>query len=168
VGQRVKAGEPVGYVGDSGNAENAGSHLHFELHTPDGTAVDAYSSLVAASRAVLTDAAMASTRPFGFVDVLAPAGPRAVRASGWAVDRTVPSPSAVTLLVDGNPIATFTADGLRPDVGAAFPGVGAVHGFARTVAGLAPGLHHACLVAHNAGAGGGSARLGCADLAVSA
>jgi len=32
IGDRVDAGDIIGYVGDSGNAEWAGSHTHFELH----------------------------------------------------------------------------------------------------------------------------------------
>ncbi len=39
-GVRVTAGQLVGYMGDSGNAENSGSHLHFEVETPDGVAVN--------------------------------------------------------------------------------------------------------------------------------
>ncbi|MGC4043069.1 MAG: NlpC/P60 family protein [Armatimonas sp.] len=35
-GDKVKAGQFLGFVGDSGNAEEAGSHCHFELHSPGG------------------------------------------------------------------------------------------------------------------------------------
>ena len=40
-GSFVKAGEIIGFVGDSGNAEHTGSHTHFELHV-DGKKVDPY------------------------------------------------------------------------------------------------------------------------------
>ncbi|HBZ36531.1 MAG TPA: hypothetical protein DEO26_02300 [Candidatus Veblenbacteria bacterium] len=46
---RVVAGQLLVWVGDSGNAENVGSHLHFEIHTPDGTPINPYLSLVNAS-----------------------------------------------------------------------------------------------------------------------
>jgi Peptidase family M23 len=49
-GVRVTAGQLIGWVGDSGNAEWTGSHLHFELRDPDGTAINAYESLLAAPR----------------------------------------------------------------------------------------------------------------------
>ena len=41
VGSFVKAGEIIGFVGDSGNAEHTGSHTHFELHV-EGKKVDPY------------------------------------------------------------------------------------------------------------------------------
>jgi murein DD-endopeptidase MepM/ murein hydrolase activator NlpD len=41
VGTHVKAGQHIGYVGDSGNAEWTGSHTHFEL-AHDGGEVDPY------------------------------------------------------------------------------------------------------------------------------
>jgi hypothetical protein len=45
-GSPVKAGQVVAFLGDSGNAEGTAPHLHFELHTPDGTAVNPYYSLM--------------------------------------------------------------------------------------------------------------------------
>ncbi len=47
-GAMVHAGDLVGWMGDSGNAENVTSHLHFEIHQPDDTPIDPYPSLVAA------------------------------------------------------------------------------------------------------------------------
>ncbi|MHB1139798.1 MAG: M23 family metallopeptidase [Microthrixaceae bacterium] len=49
VGVRVTAGQHVGFMGDSGNAEDAGSHLHFEIQGPDGVGINPYQSLRAAS-----------------------------------------------------------------------------------------------------------------------
>jgi hypothetical protein len=48
VGVRVEAGDVLDYVGDSGNAEETPSHLHFELHRPDGVAINPTSHLRAA------------------------------------------------------------------------------------------------------------------------
>ncbi|MGB9358628.1 MAG: M23 family metallopeptidase [Acidimicrobiia bacterium] len=47
VGSFVKAGDVIGFVGDSGNAEHTASHTHFELHV-DGVKVDPYPYLAAA------------------------------------------------------------------------------------------------------------------------
>ncbi|MEO7837284.1 MAG: M23 family metallopeptidase, partial [Acidimicrobiales bacterium] len=44
-GVRVKSGQHVGFLGDSGNAEQTAPHLHFELRRPDGTAVNPWTSL---------------------------------------------------------------------------------------------------------------------------
>lgn len=48
-GSEVKAGQVIGWVGDSGNAESTVPHLHFELRHPDGYSVDATPSLNAAA-----------------------------------------------------------------------------------------------------------------------
>jgi peptidoglycan hydrolase-like protein with peptidoglycan-binding domain len=47
-GTRVVAGQHIGWVGDSGNAEATGSHVHYELRDASGTIVNPYRALVAA------------------------------------------------------------------------------------------------------------------------
>lgn len=55
-GATVTKGQVVGYLGDSGNAENTGPHLHFEIREPapvgsyQGTAINPYQSLLQATR----------------------------------------------------------------------------------------------------------------------
>ncbi len=44
-GVHVKHGQFIAYMGDSGEAETTGPHLHFELHRPDDTFIDPYTSL---------------------------------------------------------------------------------------------------------------------------
>lgn len=54
VGSRVRGGQVIAYNGDSGNAENTGAHLHFEIRRPGAghwslsPSIDPYPSLQAA------------------------------------------------------------------------------------------------------------------------
>jgi murein DD-endopeptidase MepM/ murein hydrolase activator NlpD len=50
VGSTVRAGQVIGYMGDSGNAEGSVPHLHFEIRQADHTPVNPYYSLVAAQQ----------------------------------------------------------------------------------------------------------------------
>jgi hypothetical protein len=47
-GSRISQGQHIAWVGDSGNAEEAGHHLHFEIRLPDDTAINPYPYLQAA------------------------------------------------------------------------------------------------------------------------
>jgi murein DD-endopeptidase MepM/ murein hydrolase activator NlpD len=44
-GAKVKRGQFIAYMGDSGEAETTAPHLHFELHRPNDTYIDPYTSL---------------------------------------------------------------------------------------------------------------------------
>lgn len=52
-GVRVTAGQHIGYVGDSGNAEDTAPHLHFEMQAPDGTLLNPFTALSTARRVVV-------------------------------------------------------------------------------------------------------------------
>ena len=48
-GAHVQAGQQVGFVGDSGDANGIATHLHFEVHPNDGKAVDPFPYLQGAT-----------------------------------------------------------------------------------------------------------------------
>ncbi|MEM9566053.1 MAG: peptidoglycan DD-metalloendopeptidase family protein [Actinomycetota bacterium] len=63
VGDRVEAGQVIGYLGDSGNAETTPAHVHFEIHRPGTGAINPTPFVQAADDAGrrVTVASLAST-----------------------------------------------------------------------------------------------------------
>ncbi len=65
-GSSVRAGQVIAFLGDSGNAESTGSHLHFEITRPDGTSLNPTASVddAAARLAQMPPLTAAQIRPY--------------------------------------------------------------------------------------------------------
>ncbi|MCU1368423.1 MAG: N-acetylmuramoyl-L-alanine amidase, family 2 [Ilumatobacteraceae bacterium] len=83
--------------------------------------------------------------------------------SGWAVDLDTPtSPVTVTTTVDGVVVATTVASGVRDDVAARYPSVGAAHGFDIAIKiPAAAGAHTVCVSGTNTDGSGATSLFGC-------
>jgi hypothetical protein len=55
-GARVVVGQPIAYVGDSGDADGIASHLHFEVHPNGGGSVNPYRHLLKAHKLLFAPA----------------------------------------------------------------------------------------------------------------
>jgi len=65
-GADVRAGDIIGYVGNTGDAEPTPPHLHFEVHLPDGTAINPFPVITAwDERADVKPGAAAEAAPPG-------------------------------------------------------------------------------------------------------
>lgn len=100
--------------------------------------------------------------PFGNLETVTPVAGGAT-VVGWAIDPDTTASIPVHVYVDGSGVA-HPADAVRVDVAAAYPGMGAAHGFGPFVP-MSPGAHSVCVYAINDGAGGHTF-LGCRDVTV--
>jgi hypothetical protein len=82
-----------------------------------------------------------------------------ITVNGWALDPDTTDPIHVHVYVDGVWSGDFLANAPRPDVLAAYPGVGLAHGFSATVA-AGPGSHQVCTFGIDS-AGGQNPTLDC-------
>lgn len=108
-----------------------------------------------------------SGSPFGNVDGVT-AVPGGVQVGGWVIDPDTASPIAVHIYVNNRYRGAPTANLSRPDVGAAYPAFGDLHGYARTITGLAPGAQEVCVYAINVGPPLPNPRLACRTVTVTA
>lgn len=102
-----------------------------------------------------------SGSPIGGIDAEVKSGK--VRLRGWAIDPDTKESIPVHVYDDGAARA-ITADVVRPDVGAVYPGYGASHGIDSTFD-TGPGSHTLCAYGINAGPGSNSL-LGCVRVEV--
>jgi hypothetical protein len=101
--------------------------------------------------------------PVGNVDVLRVVGLRTIVVGGWSIDPDRPTtPTDAHLYVDGVGALVTTAAADRPDVGAAFPGVGSAHGLDIRLTLATLGRQRVCVYAINVpGSPGTNPALGC-------
>jgi peptidoglycan hydrolase-like amidase len=152
-GNAVSAGQPRGDVGSAFPrfGPNHGFSTTVRAVPGDGKyCVHAANSGPGSNVLLGCRTVYASVEPIGVVDALYLDGGR-VMISGWALDPDTAGPVNVDVYV-GSVGQRLTAAGSRADIGAAFPGYGANHGY--SVAMPAPaGSFHACVFVINQGLG---------------
>lgn len=104
--------------------------------------------------------------PVGVVDQITSTGPT-ISLSGWAFDPDTTDSSELNVYIgkvqDGSTQSTITADLSRPDVAAAYPGIGQNHGYSMTTT-RPGGTYPVCVYALNKAGLGTNKFLGCKTL----
>ena len=112
-----------------------------------------------------------SGNPFGSFDTMVRA-PGGAHVTGWVIDPDTTAATAAHFYggdgstLPANGAGALPADASRPDVAAAFPGYGPLHGVNGGI-GLGPGHHNVCMYGINIAGGGGNTQLACKPIDVS-
>jgi SpoIID/LytB domain protein len=109
-----------------------------------------------------TSATLPSGNPFGNLESVTDIG-TGVQLTGWAIDPDTANPATVHVYVDGVWSGATTANVERDDVGNAYPGYTADHGFSIVVK-PGQGTHSICAYAINIGIGTTNPLLKCATI----
>lgn len=91
-----------------------------------------------------------SGSPIGVVDSITAAGGK-ISVVGWALDPDTADSINIRIAVDSVE-KTYSANKSRPDIAAAYPAYGSLHGYSETLE-AGPGTHTVCVYAVNTGAG---------------
>jgi hypothetical protein len=139
-----------------GVGENHGLDVTFETAKLGTQLVCLYAINVGPGSNVLVGCntvTIADPNPRGSFDV-ASSQPGLVHVAGWSFDPNVPTDTlTMRVFVGGSEQHAFTAAALRPDVAAAHPGVGDLHGLDETFETAQRAAQPVCLHAVNVGAG---------------
>ncbi len=113
-GAQVVKGQLIGWMGDSGNAEGTTAHLHFEIHTPDGTPISPFESLRVAPK--LTTPTPAPKQSYEMLPYENFKGGASVAAGNFGIGASLVTgagpgggPLVKTLTSDGTIITSFFA-----------------------------------------------------------
>jgi hypothetical protein len=145
-------GDAHGYVVDIPVQEGAHQVCAYAINQPVGT-----NPLLGCSNVTVTNAS-----PVGVVDAVTTTQ-TSVIVSGWALDTDATGPVQVHVYVDAH-VTGVTAGTSRPDVGAAYPGQGDLHGFAVEIP-ASEGSHRVCAYVINQPVGANPS-LGCSVVTV--
>jgi hypothetical protein len=176
VSGRIRSGQLRADVGRAYPAlgNNHGFNTAWNDVSPGASTVCAWAMDPAggANRSIgcITARVPADIRPRGHLDSVRSLGSGRIQVSGWAVDDNTPTTPVRLAIYLGSATAPYksvpvTANQPRADVAAAFPRIGANHGFSATIL-ARPGTQPVCVWANNTYLLGAPTLLGCLSVTV--